>query len=81
MLNIKFGARNNQLMEADSDRQDRNSQKILKTVTVSGSATITLIYDSILRQSIFKNLNWKTSLKGKINLIRHYLEVHIYSLK
>jgi hypothetical protein len=32
-------ARNNQLREADSDRKDPNERKILKTVTISGSAT------------------------------------------
>jgi hypothetical protein len=39
-------AGNNQLMEADSDRQDQNLLKILKTVseTMSGSATTTFIY-------------------------------------
>jgi hypothetical protein len=31
-------AGNNQLMEADSDRQDKNVRKILKAVTISGSA-------------------------------------------
>jgi hypothetical protein len=32
-------AGNNQLIEADSDRQDQNVRKILKAVTISGSAT------------------------------------------
>jgi hypothetical protein len=32
-------AGNNQLMEADSDWQDQNAPKILKTITISGSAT------------------------------------------
>jgi hypothetical protein len=32
-------AGNNQLMEADSDRQDQNVRKILKVVTISGSAS------------------------------------------
>jgi hypothetical protein len=31
-------AGNSQLMEADSDRQDQNVRKILKAVTISGSA-------------------------------------------
>jgi hypothetical protein len=31
----------NQLMEANSDRKDQNLQKILKTVTISGSASTT----------------------------------------
>jgi hypothetical protein len=38
-------AGNNELMEADSDRQDQNAQKILKTVIISGSATTTPLYD------------------------------------
>jgi hypothetical protein len=32
-------AGNNQLMEAYSDRQDQNVRKILKAVTISGSAS------------------------------------------
>jgi hypothetical protein len=32
-------AGNYQLIEADSDRQDQNVQKILKAVTISGSAS------------------------------------------
>jgi hypothetical protein len=35
-------AGNNQLKEADSGLQDQNVQQILKTVTISGSATILL---------------------------------------
>jgi hypothetical protein len=53
-------AGNNQLMEADSDQQDQNVQKILKAVTISGSASTTLIY---YEGQLFKNLNTKTSLK------------------
>jgi hypothetical protein len=37
-------AGNNQLMKADSDRQDQNGQKILKAVTISGSASTNPIY-------------------------------------
>jgi hypothetical protein len=37
-------AGNNQLMEADSDRQDQNARKILKAVTISGSASTNPIY-------------------------------------
>jgi hypothetical protein len=37
-------ARNSQLMEADSDRQDQNVRKILKAVTISGSASSNPIY-------------------------------------
>jgi hypothetical protein len=36
-------AGNNQLMEAYSDRQDQNVQKILKAVTISGTASTTPI--------------------------------------
>jgi hypothetical protein len=32
-------AGNYQLMEADSDREDQNGRKILKAVTISGSAS------------------------------------------
>jgi hypothetical protein len=31
-------------MEADSDRQDQNVQKIIKAVTISGSASTNPIY-------------------------------------
>jgi hypothetical protein len=37
-------AGNNQLMEADSDRQDQIVRKILKAVTISGSASTNPIY-------------------------------------
>jgi hypothetical protein len=37
-------AGNNQLMEADSDRQYQNVRKILKAVTISGSASSNPIY-------------------------------------
>jgi hypothetical protein len=46
-------------------------------VTISRSATTTAIY----YEGQFKNLNTKTSLKLKINLIRPYHEVHTYSIK
>jgi hypothetical protein len=36
---------NNQLIESVSDRQDKNAQKILKTVTISGSAATASIYN------------------------------------
>jgi hypothetical protein len=35
---------NNQLIEADSDRQDQNVRKILKAVTISGSASSNPLY-------------------------------------
>jgi hypothetical protein len=37
-------AGNMQIMEADSDRQDQNVRKILKAVTMSGSASSNPIY-------------------------------------
>jgi hypothetical protein len=37
-------AGNYQLMEADSDREDQNVRKILKAVTISGSASSNPIY-------------------------------------
>jgi hypothetical protein len=37
-------AGNNQLMEADSDRQEQNGRKIFKAVTISGSASSNPIY-------------------------------------
>jgi hypothetical protein len=37
-------AGNNQLIEADSDRQDQNVLKIFKAVTISGSARTNPIY-------------------------------------
>jgi hypothetical protein len=65
-------------MEADSDRQDQNVQKILKALTISGSASTNPIY---CKGPLKKKLNTKTSVKWKINLIRPYQEVHIYSMK
>jgi hypothetical protein len=66
-------------MEADSDRQDQNVRKILKAEIIPGSASTNPIYCG--GQLFFTNLNTKTSLKLKINLIRPYQEVHIYSMK
>jgi hypothetical protein len=55
-------ARNNQLKEADSDRQDENVRKILKVVTISGSASqIQILYTA--KVNFFTNLNTKTKLK------------------
>jgi hypothetical protein len=71
-------ARNNQLMEADSDRQDPNVQTILTGVTISGSAS-KIVYSA--KVNFFTNLNTKTSLKRKINLFRTNHEVHIYAMK
>jgi hypothetical protein len=51
-------AGNNQLMEADSDRQDQNVRKILKAVTISGSASSNpILYTA--KVNFFKNLNTK----------------------
>jgi hypothetical protein len=66
-------------MEADSDQQDQNVRKILKSVTFSGSASTYSIYCE--GQLFFTNLNTKTPLKWEINLIRTYQDVHIYSMK
>jgi hypothetical protein len=72
-----YSARNDQLIDADLDRQDQNVRKIPKAVTTSGSASTNLIYCKV---NFFKNLNTKTSLKLKRNLIRP-LEVNIYLMK
>jgi hypothetical protein len=39
-------------MEADSDQQDQNARRILKAVTISGSATTT----PILQRSTFEKI-------------------------
>jgi hypothetical protein len=44
-------------MEANSDRQDQNVQKILKEVTISGSESSNPIY---CEGQLLKNLNTKT---------------------
>jgi hypothetical protein len=52
-------AGNNQLMEADSDRQDKNVGKIIKAVTISGSASSNpTVYTE--KVNFFKHLNTKT---------------------
>jgi hypothetical protein len=51
-------AGNNQLMESNSDRQDQNVLKILKVVTISGSARTNPIYCE--GQLFFTNLNTKS---------------------
>jgi hypothetical protein len=43
-------------MEADSDRQYQNVRKIIKAVTISGSASTNPIY---CEGQLFKNLNTK----------------------
>jgi hypothetical protein len=52
----------NQLMEADSDWQDQNVQKILKAVTISGSASTTPIY---YKSQLFKKFQYKNVIKMK----------------
>jgi hypothetical protein len=49
---------NNQLKEADSDRQDQNARKILRMVTISGSAFTTLInYEGhLIRKFKYENV-------------------------
>jgi hypothetical protein len=54
-------AGNNKLMEADSDQQDQNVLKILKAVTISGSASIQILYSA--KVNFLKNLNTNTSIK------------------
>jgi hypothetical protein len=53
---------NNQLIEADSDRQAQNTQKILKTVTILGSATTTPI-NSTTEVNAFKKFKYKDTIK------------------
>jgi hypothetical protein len=63
-------AGNNQLMEADSDQSVR---KILKAVTISGSASTNPIY---CEGQLFKKLKYKKVIKMK-----NKPEAHIYSMK
>jgi hypothetical protein len=51
-------AGNNQLMEADSDRQDQNVREILKAVTISGSASRNPIYceGQLLKKFKYENV-------------------------
>jgi hypothetical protein len=53
---------NNQLMEADSDRQDQNVRKILKAVTISGSASTNPIY---CEGQLFKKFKYENIIKMK----------------
>jgi hypothetical protein len=55
-------AGNNQLMEADSDRQDQNVQKILKAVTISGSASSNPIY---CEGQLFRTFKYENVIKMK----------------
>jgi hypothetical protein len=55
-------ARNYQLMEADSDRQDQNVRKILKAVTISGSASSNPIY---CKGQLFQKFKYKNVIKMK----------------
>jgi hypothetical protein len=49
-------------MEADSDRQDQNVRKILKAVTISGSASSNPIY---CEGKLFQNFNYENVIKMK----------------
>jgi hypothetical protein len=53
---------NNQLMEADSDRQDQNMRKILKAVTISESASTNPIY---CKGHFFTKFKYKNVIKMK----------------
>jgi hypothetical protein len=53
---------NNQLMEADSDQQYQNVQKILKAVTISGSASTNPIY---WEGQLFYKFKYKNIIKIK----------------
>jgi hypothetical protein len=55
-------AGNNQLMEADLDWQDQNVQKILKAVTISGSASTNPMY---CEGQLFYNFKYKNVIKMK----------------
>jgi hypothetical protein len=57
-------AGNNQLMEAVSDRQDQNVRKILKAVTISGSASTNPVYCG----QLFKKFKYKNVIKMKNKL-------------
>jgi hypothetical protein len=59
---VHDSAGNNQLMEADSDRQDQNVRKILKAVTISGSASTNPIYSE---GQIFKKFKYENVIKMK----------------
>jgi hypothetical protein len=76
-------AGNNQLMEDDPDRAVQNAWKILKTVTISGSATTTPIY---CKGKLNKKFKYENIIKMKnkpdpalfrssylFNKIKHYL--------
>jgi hypothetical protein len=55
-------AGNYQIMEAYSDRQDQNGRKILKAVTISGSASSNLIY---CKGQLFKKFKYENVTKMK----------------
>jgi hypothetical protein len=55
-------AGNNQLMEADLDRQDQNVQKILKAVTITGSASTNPIY---YEGQLLKKFKYENVIKTK----------------
>jgi hypothetical protein len=53
---------NNQLMEADSDLEDQNVRKILKAVTISGSASSNPIY---CEGQLFQKFKYENVIKMK----------------
>jgi hypothetical protein len=53
---------NNQLIEADSGRQDQNVQKILKKLTISGSASSNPIY---CKGQLFYKFKYENFIKMK----------------
>jgi hypothetical protein len=55
-------AGNNQLVEADSDRQDKNVRKILKAETISGSASSNPIY---CEGQLFQKFKYEIIIKMK----------------
>jgi hypothetical protein len=55
-------SRNNQLMETDSDRHDQNVRKIVKAVTISGSASSNPIY---CEGQLFQKFEYENVIKMK----------------
>jgi hypothetical protein len=49
-------------MEADSDRQDQNGRKILKAVTISGTASLNPIY---CEGKLFQKFRYENVIKMK----------------
>jgi hypothetical protein len=64
-------------MEADSGRQDQNVRKILKAVTISGSASSNPIY---CEGKLFKKFKYENVIKMKNKPDPAPDPVHIYSM-